>query len=122
MASEARATRVAELIRKEIGGLLSKGLKDPRIGFVSIMGVKMSRDLRYASVYVSFYGADKEKKSSLIGLRRSAGWIRREIGKRLRLRLTPEIRFFEDTSLDDLDRLDKVLDEIREIDERSKNE
>lgn len=122
MASEARAARVAELIREEIGGLLSKGLKDPRIGFVSIMGVKMSRDLRYASVYVSFYGSDKEKKSSLIGLERSAGWVRREIGRRLHLRLTPEIRFFEDTSLDDLYRLDEVFEEIREIDGKGNDE
>lgn len=122
MASESRAIRVAELVRKEIGGLLTKGLKDPRIGFVSIMGVKMSSDLRYASVYVSLYGSEKEKKSSLIGLQRSAGWVRRELGKNLRLRLTPEVRFFKDTSLDDVYRVDEVLEEIREADKAHDDE
>lgn len=114
MASESRAIRVAELVRAEIALLLAKGLKDPRIGFVSIMAVRMSPDLRYANVYVSTYGSEKEKKSSLIGMRNSAGWVRRELGRRLKLRLTPEVRFFEDTSLDDVFHLEKVFKELHE--------
>lgn len=109
MAKGSRAVRVAELVRAEIGTLLSKGVKDPRVGFVSIMAVKMSSDLRYASVYVSAYGSEREKKSSLIGLQRASGWIRREIGRKLRLRATPEIRFFQDTTLDDAFRLGETL-------------
>ena len=112
MASESRAIRVAELVRAEIAMLLAKGLKDPRIGFVSVMVVRMSSDLRYASVYVSTYGSEKEKKSSLIGLRNSAGWVRRELGRRLKLRLTPEVRFFEDTSLDEVFHLEEVFKEL----------
>ncbi len=122
MASESRAVRVAEVVRAEIAQLLAKGLKDPRIGFVSIMAVKMSSDLQYASVYVSLYGSDKEKRDSLIGLRRSAGWVRRELGRRLKLRLTPEVRFFEDTTLDDVFHLEKVFEEIKESDERGTDE
>jgi ribosome-binding factor A len=114
MASGGRAVRVAELVKHEIANMLIKGLKDPRIGFVSVMGVKMSPDLRYANVYISLYGEDKDKKSSLIGLQNSSGWVRRELGKNLKLRLTPEVRFFEDTSLEDVYHLENVLQELNE--------
>ena len=112
MASESRAVRVAEVVRAEVAQLLSKGLKDPRVGFVSIMAVKMSSDLQYANLYVSVYGSEKEKKDSLIGLRNSAGWIRRELGRRLKLRLTPEVRVYEDTTLEDVFRIEEVLKEL----------
>ncbi len=108
----ARPTRVAEEIRKLVAELLMKGVKDPRIGFVSVMGVKMSPDLAYADVFVSLFGTDKEKKGSLVGLRRSAGWMRREIGKQLRMRVTPELRFAVDTTLDDAYRLEEKFKEI----------
>ncbi len=117
-----RPQRVAELIREEIAKLLVKGLKDPRVGFVSVMAVRMSGDLRYASVYVSLYGTEKERKSSLIGLRRSTGWIRREIGKAIRLRFTPEIRFFPDDTLDQVYHLEEVFREIREKEGRGRDE
>jgi len=110
--SNGRADRVAELIRQEVGKLLSKGLKDPRIGFVSVMAVRMSPDLHYANIYVSLYGDEKVRKSSLIALRNSAGWVRREIGKFLRMRVLPEIRFFPDTSLDEVYHLEEVFDRI----------
>lgn len=114
MASEERARRVGEVVRAEIAALLSKGVKDPRVGFVSVMAVKMSPDLRYANVYVSVYGSAKEKKSSLIGLKSSAGWIRRELGKRLSLRLTPEVRFFEDSTLDDVYHMENLIKSLHE--------
>ena len=107
--SEARAKRVAEAVRMEIADLLTKGLKDPRIGFVSIMDVRVSSDLRYANIYVSLMGSESEKKSSLVGLRNSSGWIRKHLGKHLRLRYTPELRFFEDTTLDRVFHLDEVF-------------
>lgn len=110
---EGRARRVAELVKQEVAGLLTKGVKDPRVGFVSVMEVRMSPDLRYANVYVSLYGDEKTKKSSLAGLRSSTGWVRREIGKRLRLRHTPELRFYADTTLDDAFHLEDIFKEIR---------
>lgn len=122
MASESRALRVAEVVRAEIAQLMIKGVKDPRVGFVSIMAVRMSSDLRYANVYVSVYGSESEKKSSLIGLRHSAGWVRRELGRRLKLRLTPEVRFFEDTTLDDVFHLEEVLKDISQSEERLSDE
>jgi ribosome-binding factor A len=107
--SQGRQQRVAELIRKEIAALVAKGLKDPRISFVSIMDVRMSPDLRYANVYVSLYGSESEKKSSLIGLQNSSGWVRRQLGKVLRLRFTPEVRFFADDTLDRVFHLEEVF-------------
>jgi ribosome-binding factor A len=112
--SETRAQRVAELIRKEIAQLLTKGVKDPRVGFVSVMGVKMSPDLRYANVYVSLFGDEKEKKSSMIALRNASGYIRRELGKVLRLRFTPEVRFYEDETLEKVYELEDVFKKIHE--------
>lgn len=109
---KSRPRRVAEQVRQEVAALLTKGVKDPRIGFVSVTEVKMSPDLHYANVYVSLFGSESEKKSSLIGLQQSAGWIRREIGKRIRLRVTPDIRFFEDSTLDDVYRLEERFREI----------
>ena len=114
MASETRVRRVEEAIKAEIGALLVKGLKDPRIGFVSIMAVRVSPDLRSANVYVSLYGSESEKKSSLAGLRSSAGFVRKHVGTVLRLRFAPEIRFFEDNTLDEVYRLEQVFKEIRD--------
>ena len=112
MSEKLRPQRVAELIRQEIASLLTKGLKDPRIGFVSVMSVRMSPDLRYANVYVSLYGDESERKSSLIGLRQSAGWVRREVSRHIRLRVSPEIRFFQDDTLDEMYHLEEVFEEI----------
>jgi len=119
--SESRATRVGEQIRKEIAGLLTKGIKDPRVGFVSVMHVRMSPDLRYATVYVSLFGDEQERKSSLIALRNASGWFRRELGKVLRLRYTPEIRFFEDETLDKVYELEDVFKQIHEEEQERKN-
>ena len=113
---ENRLKRVGELIREEIAALLTRGLKDPRIGFVSVLTVRVSSDLRYANVYVSLYGKENERKSSLIALKNSSGWIRREIGRKIRLRFTPELRFFEDDTLDRVFHMEEVFREIHEQD------
>jgi ribosome-binding factor A len=110
--SSGRPKRVGEQVKKEIADLLTKGIKDPRVGFVSVMEVRMSPDLRYANVYVSLFGEEKERKSSLIGLQQASGFIRKELGKRLRIRYTPEVRFFEDTSLDRAFHLEDVFKEL----------
>lgn len=112
MKFKGRPVRVGVLIKEEIAKLLTRGLKDPRIGFVSIMDVRMSKDLRYANVYVSLFGGEAERKSSLIGLQHSAGWIRREVGKHLHIRVVPEIRFFPDDTLDTVYHLEEVFEEI----------
>ena len=117
MASENRQERVGALIREEIGQLLQRGVKDPRIGFCSVMHVRMSPDLRYANVYVSVLGSDKEQRDTLVGLERSTGWIRREIGKRIRLRYTPQLRFFKDDTLEEVYQLEEVFKRIHKEDD-----
>jgi len=119
---QGRPRRVGEQIRKDIASLLNKGIKDPRIGFVSVMEVRMSPDLAYANVYVSLLGSDSERESSLIGLRKASGWIRRQIGRQLRLKQTPEIRFFQDTTLDEVERLEEVFREIHAEEEQDADE
>lgn len=111
-----RAQRVAERIREEVASLLTKGAKDPRIGFVSIMAVRVSSDLRYANIYVSLYGSESERKSSMAGLKNCAGWMRREVGKSLGIRYTPELRFFPDTTLDEVYHLEDVFRAIHKDD------
>jgi len=112
MKFKGRPVRVGALIQEEIAKLLTRGLKDPRIGFVSVMEVRMSKDLRYANVYVSLFGDEAQRKSSLIGLQHSAGWIRHEVGKYLTMRVIPEIRFFADDTLDKVYHLEEVFEEI----------
>jgi ribosome-binding factor A len=95
-----------------------KGLKDPRIGFVSVTEVRMSPDLRVAEVYVSVHGSPQARKSSLIGLQNATGWIRRAVGKKLRLRLTPDIRFVEDSTLDRVFRLEELFQRMHASEEK----
>jgi ribosome-binding factor A len=114
MTGKSRAERVAELVREEIARLILDGLKDPRIGFVSVMQVRMSPDLKYANVYVSVYGSETEKKGSLAGLQRSAKWLRGVVARNLKLRFAPEIRFFPDDTLDRVFHLEEVFKELHE--------
>lgn len=114
MSDKGRPRRVGELVREEIARLIVKGLKDPRIGFVSVMAVRMSPDLKYANVYVSLYGSESGKKSSLVGLQRSAVWLRGVVARNLKLRFAPEIRFFPDDTLDRVFHLEDVFRELHE--------
>jgi len=101
-------------IQHEISQILLRNLKDRRIGFVTVTGVEMSPDLRHAKVYVSTMGNAAEKKASLDTLNHAAGWIRRELGQRIRIKFLPEIVFHYDTSQEYGERIDRLLDEIHE--------
>jgi ribosome-binding factor A len=99
--SENRVRRVAEQIKKDIGQIIASQIKDPRVaGITSVTEVQLTRDLRYASVYVSIFGTELEKDETLQTLIRAAGYIRGEIGRRIRLRYVPEINFFLDNSIE----------------------
>lgn len=111
--SSQRAQRVAETIHKEISGLLIKGLKDPRIGFVTITAVDVTADLRQAKVYYTLMGNDAERAQSQAGLDSSAPFIRQQLGRFLRLRFTPEIRFEYDASFDYGQRIEQLLSEVK---------
>ncbi len=109
-----RKQRVAEQIQEEISSLLLKGIKDPRIGFVTITGVEVTPDMSQAFVFFCTTGGEAEKEASLEGLQSAAGFLRKSIGKRLRLRSIPELHFKYDNSLDQGDRIERLLGEIRE--------
>ncbi|HHY20214.1 MAG TPA: 30S ribosome-binding factor RbfA [Firmicutes bacterium] len=113
-----RKDRVGEEIKKEIADILSKDVKDPRIGFISITDVEISDDLSYVKVFYSTIEEDKLEQTQ-IGLEKATGFIRTEIGKRIRLRVTPEIVFKYDDSLKRGARIMELLDEVskKEIDE-----
>ena len=109
MGNKVRIEKLQELIKQEMGKMFLKELKDPRIGFVTVTDVEMTGDLREAKIYVSIMGGQDEVKSSLEGLNSALGFIRREIGKRIKIRFTPEISFALDTSLDYGDKMQKLL-------------
>lgn len=105
-----RARRVAGEMKKEISRILAREIKDPRItALTSVTGVDLTRDLRHATVYVSIYGSEAEKEKTMQTLLRAAGFIRSEIGRRIRLRYAPEIQFAEDRSLEYGAHIERVL-------------
>jgi ribosome-binding factor A len=96
-----RADQVGAQVREEIMQIIQRDLKDPRIGFVSITGVRMSPDLRSARVRISVLGEETEQKNTLAGLRSAVGLIRHQLGRRLEnLKVAPELRFELDTSIE----------------------
>jgi len=107
-----RTQRVGEEIQKEISSLLLNGLKDPRIGFVTITNVDVTADLQIAKVYFTVLGDEAARKNSEKGLNSSIPFIRRELGKRLRLRHVPDIVLKYDTSLEYGNRIETLLKDI----------
>jgi ribosome-binding factor A len=117
-----RSHRVAESIHKEVSSLLLKGLKDPRIGFVTITGVEVTPDLHLARIYFSVMGDEEARKNTLKGLNSSIPFVRREIGRRLRLRLVPDVLFEYDTSLEYGNRIESLIREIHSDDDQGDTE
>jgi ribosome-binding factor A len=107
-----RSEKVAEAVHEFISELLIKGLKDPRVGFTTITGVKVTDDLHLATVYFTVIGSEDEKKSTEDGLNSAKSFIRKEMGRNLRLRYVPEIIFKYDNSLDYGNRIESILNEI----------
>lgn len=108
-----RQTQVGQQVREEIMEIIRRDLKDPRIGFVSITGVKMSPDLRSARVRVSVLGDEGQARASLKGLESAKGLIRHELGRRLsNLKFSPELIFEADSSIEYSVRISKQLREI----------
>ena len=108
-----RPERLAEAIKKEVSDLLREDIKDPRIGFVTITGVEVSRDLRYASIFASVLGEPAEQKATIEALKKAQGFIRGELGRRIRLRYIPEITFKLDQSISRGSRLIALMEEIK---------
>ena len=110
-----RPQRVAEQIQRELAMLIQRELKDPRVGMVTVSAVEVSRDLAYATIFVTFLGNDDpdDIKASLDALQHASGFLRSQLGRIIRMRLTPHLTFKYDESLVRGRELSSLIDEAR---------
>ncbi len=118
-----RADRVGDQIRAEIADILVRKIKDPQIGFVTVTAVEVTDDLRHAKVFVSMLESEslaspgREQNKTLRGLVRASGFIRTELGKRLRLKFLPQLSFHIDQSAQKAAHILQLLEEIKQTDD-----
>ncbi|MBP2077697.1 30S ribosome-binding factor RbfA [Oceanobacillus polygoni] len=110
--AELRANRIAEQMKKELSDILARKIKDPRVGFVTVTDVEVTGDLQQAKAFISVLGDDKQKQDTLLGLAKAKGFIRSEIGNRIRLRKTPELTFEFDEAFEYGNRIDSILKDL----------
>jgi ribosome-binding factor A len=108
-----RPGRLAEAIKKEISDILRNEIKDPRLGFVTITMVDVTSDLRHAKIFASVLGDEERQKATGEVLAKAAGYIRSELGRRIRLKHTPEITFKLDKSIERGTRVIKLMEEVK---------
>ncbi len=114
MPTSRRVSRVASLIQQEVSLMVLHEIKDDRVGagMVSVTDVDVSGDLQHAKIYVSIYGTDEAREETMAGLKSATGYVRRELGKRVRLRRTPEVIFIEDRGIERGDRILTLLNQL----------
>ncbi|MCM8790868.1 MAG: 30S ribosome-binding factor RbfA [Candidatus Omnitrophica bacterium] len=111
--STQRPERVREAIRQEVSKIVHDEIKDPRLGFITITGVELTKDLRYARIYFSVLGEEKDKQLALKGLKSAKGYIKSLLGDRIKIKFMPEIEFKIDKTLERTQRVYDILDKIR---------
>ncbi|MCC3357428.1 30S ribosome-binding factor RbfA [Bacillus sp. REN16] len=116
-----RPNRVGEQMKKELSDIIGRKIKDPRIGFVTVTDVQVTGDLQQAKVFISVLGDEEQRQNTLKGLAKAKGFIRSEIGQRIRLRKTPEILFEFDESIDYGNRIETILTEINKQSNQESN-
>lgn len=118
-----RSQRVAEQIRRELAELIRLEVKDPRVGFITLTDVDITPDYAHAKVYFTSMRGEEGLDEILAGLRRASGFLRRELGRRVRIHTTPELHFQYDSSVERGSRMSQLIDEVvREDDARRKDE
>lgn len=111
---QVRVSQIGEEIKRVISQLLRTKIKDPRISdMVSITEVRVTNDLSFAKVFVSVFGSEDEKNDTLEGLRNAEGFIKKEIGRNVKMRIMPKLIFELDDSVEESLRLEKILEEIK---------
>lgn len=108
-----RVERLAEQIRDDVAEMVAGELKDPRIGLATVTRVELSADLRHARVLVSVAGGEEAKGETLAGLSSATSFVRRELGKRLRVKRAPEVAFVLDRGLENENKIEAVLDQLK---------
>lgn len=107
-----RSNRIGEQMKKELSDIIGRKLKDPRVGFVTVTDVAVTGDLQQATVYISVLGDEKQREDTLKGLEKAKGFMRSEVGQRIRLRKTPELFFEFDESIDYGNRIETLISQI----------
>jgi ribosome-binding factor A len=115
-----RANRVSEQMKKNPSDIIGRKIKDPRIGFVTVTDVQVTGDLQQAKVYITVLGGEDQRENTLKGLAKAKGFIRSEVGQRIRLRKTPEIIFEFDESIDYGNHIETLLRKVQDEPEESK--
>src|SRR5690554_5371732 len=113
MADPARAAKMADRIKVIVAKTLERGLKDPRLGFVTITDVKVTGDLQHASVFYTVYGSDEERTDTAAALTSATGMLRREVGKNITSRLTPTLEFIADAVPENAKHIEDLLAQAR---------
>lgn len=116
MADPTRARKLADRIKVIVAKRLEKGIKDPRLGFVTITDVQVTGDLQHASVFYTVYGTDEERADSAAALKSATGMLRTEVGKNITARLTPSLEFIADAIPENAKLIDDLLAEARSRD------
>lgn len=111
-----RVERVNEQLKRELTDVVLTELRDPRVGRVTITDVRTAPDLHFARVFVTGMGSEEERRESLEGLHAAAGWMRGELGRRMRIRRVPELSFEWDATLEHAKRIEQLLQEVRPSD------
>ena len=117
-----RTQRVRQLLKEEISRLLQRDVKDARIGMVTVTDVEVTRDLRYAKIYVIVSGDDDRRSDALKGLSSAAGFLRSRLGRELRIRRVPELRFSIDRTHEHAARISELLAEVKTSEEHDDGE
>jgi ribosome-binding factor A len=112
-----RSQRVVEQIRRELAELIRLEVKDPRVGFITLTDVEITPDYAHAKVYFTSMTGEADVPEILRGLRRASGFLRRELGRRVRIHTTPELHFHYDRSVEQGSRLSKLIDDVVREDE-----
>ncbi|KZE27257.1 30S ribosome-binding factor RbfA [Crenobacter luteus] len=113
----ARSDRVADQIQRELAGMLQKGLKDPRVGWVTITAVDVTRDYSHAKIYYTVMN-ESAREATAAALADAAGYLRNELGRRIRLFSMPQLHFVYDESIERGMYMNRLLDEVAEADAR----
>lgn len=118
-----RSQRVAEQVRRELAELIRLEVKDPRVGFITLTDVEITPDYAHAKVFFTSMRGEEGLDEILVGLRRASGFLRRELGKRVRIHTLPELHFQYDSSVERGSRMSQLIDQVvRDDDARHKDE
>ena len=116
MADPARARKMADRIKEIVAKRLDKGLRDPRLGFVTITDVRVTGDLQHASIFYTVYGSEEERRDSALALQAATGMLRSEVGRNITARLTPSLEFIHDAIPENAEHIAALLREARDRD------